>query len=119
MTESANISIGTSTNITKPHTIKTDMNINQNLLLKQRVPQSFGILQYIQIQKLMPINLILQLKIIKTTPVKLMFPMDNNFSSGQFGKISKYKDLETEIEQMWHLKPTLIPVVVGALGTAK
>ena len=52
MTESANISIGTSANIAKPHTIKTDMNINQNLLLKQRVPQSFGILQYIQIQKI-------------------------------------------------------------------
>ena len=40
-------------------------------------------------------------------------------SSGEFGKISKYKDLEIEIEQMWHLKPTLIPVVVGALYSKK
>ena len=48
-----------------------------------------------------------------------MFPMDKNLSSGEFGKISKYKDLEIEIEQMWHLKPTLIPLVVGALGTVK
>ena len=56
-------------NITKPHTMKTGMDINQNLLLKQRVPQSFEILQYIQTEKLTPMNLILQLKIIKTTPV--------------------------------------------------
>ena len=45
--------------------------------------------------------------------------MDKNLSSGEFGKISKYKDLEIEIEQMWHLKPTSIPVVVGALDTVK
>ena len=51
--------------------------------------------------------------------VELMFPMDKNLSAGEFGKISKYKDLEIEIERMWHLKPKLIPVVVGALGTVK
>ena len=51
---------------------KTGMNRNQNLLLKQRAPQSFGILQYVQTEKLTPINLTLQLKIIKTTPVYLL-----------------------------------------------
>ena len=45
--------------------------------------------------------------------------MDKNLSSGEFGKISKYKDLEIEIEWMWHLKPTLIPAVEGAPGTLK
>ena len=45
--------------------------------------------------------------------------MDKNVSSGEFGKISKYKDLKIEIEQMLHLKPTLIPVVVGALYSKK
>ena len=50
-----------------------------------------------------------------------MFPMDKNLSSGEFGKISKYKDLEIEIaiEQIWYLKPTLIPLVMGALVTVK
>ena len=33
--------------------------------------------------------------------------------------IYKYKDLEIEIEQMWYLKPKLIPVFVEALGTVK
>lgn len=51
--------------------------------------------------------------------IELMFPMDKNLSSGEFRKVAKYKDLEIEIERMWHLKPTLIPIVVGALGTIK
>ena len=51
--------------------------------------------------------------------IGLMFPMDKNLSSGEFGKILKYKYLEIEIERMWDLKPTLIPVVVGAPGTLK
>ena len=48
-----------------------------------------------------------------------MFPMDKNMSSGEFGKISKYKDLEIEVEQMWNLIPRFIPAVAGALGTLK
>ena len=74
----------------------------------------------IQIEKLMPINLILQDH--KNNPcllIELVFPMDKNLLSGEFGKISKYKDVETEIKRMWHLKPTLIPVIVGAFGTVK
>ena len=45
-----------------------------------------------------------------------MFPTVKNLKSGIS---SKYKDLEIEIEWMWHLKPTLTPVVVEALGTVK
>ena len=48
--------------------------------------------------------------------VELMFLLDKNLSSGENQNI---KDLEIEIKRMWHLKPTLIPVVMGALGTVK
>lgn len=38
-------------------------------------------------------------------------------SAREFGKITKYKDLEIEIERICHLKSKLIPVAVAALGT--
>jgi len=34
-------------------------------------------------------------------------------------KLNKYKDLEIEVEGMWGLKTTTVPVVMGALGTIK
>ncbi|XP_044182725.1 uncharacterized protein LOC122963360, partial [Acropora millepora] len=34
-------------------------------------------------------------------------------------KLSKYKDLEIEIERMWGMRATTIPVVIGALGLIK
>ena len=44
-----------------------------------------------------------------------MFSIDKNLSSGEFEKISKYKDLESEIEGIWHLKPIMIPVAPGTV----
>ena len=43
-------------------------------------------------------------------------PSDTNVSLKIFEKLSKYKDLETEVAKMWHLKATTQPVVIGALG---
>ena len=34
-------------------------------------------------------------------------------------KLSKYKDLEIEIEITWKLKTITVPVVIGALGLVK
>ena len=46
-------------------------------------------------------------------------PSDNNVAAKVFEKLSRYKDLEIEIEKMWHLKTKTILVVVGALRLIK
>ena len=46
-------------------------------------------------------------------------PADKNVSVAEFKKLSKYKDLEIEVEKLWHMKTVTIPVVIGALGMIK
>ena len=46
-------------------------------------------------------------------------PGDKNVSVAEFEKLSKYKDLEIEVEKLWHMKTVTIPVVIGALGMIK
>ena len=46
-------------------------------------------------------------------------PSDRNIALKEIEKKGKYKDLELEIQTMWHMKTVVIPVVVGALGTVK
>ena len=44
---------------------------------------------------------------------------DRNIALKEIERKSKYKDLELEIQKMWHKETVVIPVVVGALGTVK
>ena len=46
-------------------------------------------------------------------------PFETNTSVKITEKLNKYTDLEIEVEQMWGLKTTTVPVVMGALGTIK
>ena len=48
--------------------------------------------------------------------IDMSIPTDKNVSLKMFDKLSKYKDLEIEIQKMWNLKTCTVPVVVGALG---
>ncbi len=46
----------------------------------------------------------------------MAIPSERNISVKITEKLSKYKDLEIEINRMWGMKTTITPVVIGALG---
>ena len=46
-------------------------------------------------------------------------PSDNNVAATVFEKLSKCKDLDIQVEKMWHLNTKTIPVAVVALGRTK
>ena len=46
-------------------------------------------------------------------------PSDKNIALKEIEKKSKYRDLELEIQRIWHMKTIVIPAVVAALGTVK
>ena len=51
--------------------------------------------------------------------IDMTVPSDRNIALKETEKKCKYKDLELEIQRMWHMKTVVIPVVVRALGTVK
>ena len=51
--------------------------------------------------------------------VDMSIPTEKNTSVKVAEKLSKYKDLEIEIERKWGMKATTFPVVIGALGLIK
>ena len=46
-------------------------------------------------------------------------PLDSKTSVKTKEKLNKYKDSEIEVERMWGLKTTTVPLVLGARGTIK
>ena len=51
--------------------------------------------------------------------IDMTVPLHINTSVKTTEKLTKYKDLEIEVERMWRLKTTTVPVVMGTLGTIK
>ena len=51
--------------------------------------------------------------------IDMSVPTDRNIAVKEYEKLSKYKDLEIEVQRMWNLKTTTVPVIVGALGMVK
>ena len=43
-------------------------------------------------------------------------PRDESIQTKELEKIDKYQSLKNELEQLWKVKITVIPAVVGALG---
>ena len=51
--------------------------------------------------------------------VDIAVPSESNTSAKFTEKLSKYNDLEIEVNSMWDMKTETIPVVLGALGLIK
>ena len=51
--------------------------------------------------------------------IEISIPTESNTSIELTEKLSKYKDLEIEIEELRGMKTTTIPVILGALGLIK
>ena len=49
----------------------------------------------------------------------MSIPTEKNILVKVTEKLSKYKDLEIEVERMWEMKATTIPVVIGTLRLIK
>ena len=46
-------------------------------------------------------------------------PSDRSLLLKEYEKISEYKDLEIEIQNIWHLEAKVMSAAVGALGVIK
>ena len=49
--------------------------------------------------------------------VDVAIPADVNIVSKEKEKIMKYQQLRIELEKLWNVKFTIVPVVIGALGS--
>ena len=67
----------------------------------------------------MIIMIMIMIIIITCKLIEMTVPSDRNNALKEIGKKSKHKDLEQEIQIMWHKKIIVIRVVVVALGTVK
>ena len=50
------------------------------------------------------------------TLIDVAIPADRNVVQKEAEKKLKYKSLSTEVQRMWDLKCTIIPVIIGATG---
>ena len=44
-------------------------------------------------------------------------PGDQNIKVKELEKITKYQDIRLRVQKLWDVNATVIPIVVGALGT--
>ena len=51
----------------------------------------------------------------KMTDITL--PVDHNINTKKLEKITKYEGLRLQVQSLWNVKATVIPFVIGALGT--
>jgi hypothetical protein len=53
----------------------------------------------------------------KVTLIDMAVPADKNILEKEKEKVAKYQDLKMELQRIWKMKVTVVPVVIGALGS--
>ncbi|KAF7655229.1 hypothetical protein LDENG_00059120 [Lucifuga dentata] len=48
--------------------------------------------------------------------IDVAIPSDGNIKKKEHEKLEKYQRLKEELDQMWKVKSTVVPVVIGTLG---
>jgi hypothetical protein len=71
-----------------------------------------GVFVLLQLRELKQLVLIIIIAII-------IIPADSNVVQKEAEKKLKYKSLCIEIQRMWNLKCTIIPVIIGATGIVR
>ena len=85
------------------HKLLWDFNIQTDHLIPARGP-----------------DLIIITKKIKKIICKIVgfgVPADHRVNLKGSEKTNKYLDLARELKKLWHMKVTIVPIVIGALGT--
>ena len=49
--------------------------------------------------------------------VDFAIPVDHRINLKESAKKDKYLDLARELKKLWNMKVTIVPIVIGALGT--
>jgi len=63
-----------------------------------------------------PVLIIKNTKVETCTLIDMAIPADRNVGHNEAENKLKYKSLCTEIQRMWNLKCTIIPVIIGVTG---
>jgi hypothetical protein len=86
--------------------------------MKREMSQCCGIKQYTdrEVTANRPYIIIKNKKEKTCTLMNVAIPADRNVVQKEAGRKLKYKSLGTEIQRMWNLKGTIIPIIIGATG---
>ena len=86
--------------------------------VKCKIPWEFAIQEEIEWKEhRRPDNLVIYKEKRECKIIDIAVPGDQNIKVKELEKITKYQDLRLQVQKFWHVKATVIPIEVGALGT--
>ena len=84
---------------------------------KCQILQDFAIQTGKEIEHRRPNIVVIDKKKRKSKIIDIAVPGDQNIKMKELEKTTKYQHLRLQLQKLWNVKATVIPIVVGALGT--